>query len=359
MKKIYNYFINYDKHIKNKKMFPGESPEIENSLKQGNALLKNRRKFLNNLEYNLIHYNRNIVEGFKEGLTNPDLSGFTADDAALIEGKIADFNEKKSTYNTKLTQYETDYTAFIKKFEELKAKVKTCKTECETKHDSNTERGEQDACSAGCSFKGPYIKEAENTFIEKDTTDNYTCPALHSEVACSAVNLDSKGTSILKGCHVCGGGRFGRPKHVTALGAYIQNCTQTGDFIAACEGATGGPTDEEQQSIVNDYTGLSTTNQELLDLADEILEIVKSLKTYNINLVNDKITLLSGHQEDAETYKSIQNEIDRFTKRSKYTLDMKVSDGQLKKKAYDLRIYIWLILALGLGFAALNKIRRF
>ena len=44
MKKIYNYFINYDKHIKNKKMFPSESPEIENSLKQGNALLKNRRK---------------------------------------------------------------------------------------------------------------------------------------------------------------------------------------------------------------------------------------------------------------------------------------------------------------------------
>lgn len=357
MKKIYNYFINYDKHIKNKKMFPGESPEIENSLKQGNALLKNRRKFLNNLEYNLIHYNRNIVEGFKEGITNPDLSGFTTDDAALIEGKIADFKVKKSTYNDKLKDYETAYTVFIKKFEELKAKVKTCKTECETNHDSNTEKVKQDACSAGCSFKGPYIKEAENTFIEKDTTDNYTCPT--SRGGCSDnLKTDSKGTSILKGCYVCGGCRFGRPKHVTALGAYIQNCTQTGDSIA-CEGATGAPTDEEQKSVLDNYASLSTTNQELLDLADEILEIVKSLQTYNINLVNDKVTLLTGHQEDAETYKSIQNEIDRFTKRSKYTLDMKVSDGQLKKKAYDLRIYIWLILALGLGFAALNKIRRF
>lgn len=354
MKKIYNYFINYDKHIKNKKMFPSESPEIENSLKQGNALLKNRRKFLNNLEYNLIHYNRNIVEGFKEGNTNPNLSGFTDDNAALISAKIKEFNQKKSDYNTKLTDYENYYSNFIIAFNELEKKVTACKTNCA----KNYEGIEQDACFAGCTFKGPYIKDAENTFIDNN---DYSCPI--SSDGCNSENLqktDSKGTSILKGCHVCGGGKFGAPKYVFD-GDYIQNCFQTGDpYITACEAATvPGLKNGEQTDIVKKYTTLSNTNQELLGLADDILEIVKSLKEYNINLVNYKTTLITDYQDDALTYKSIQNEIDRFTKRSKLTLDMKVSDGQLKKKAYDLRIYIWLILALGLGFAALNKIRRF
>jgi len=352
MKKIYNYFINYDKHIKNRNI----SPEIENSLKQGNALLKNRRKFLNNLEYNLNHYNRNIVEGFKEGNTNPDLSGFSADDEKLISEKIAEFNLKKSTYNTKLTTYETDYAGFINKFNELKIKVKTCKTKCTETYKTDTEQSQQIACLAGCAFKAPYIKEAENTFI--DNTER-SCPTIDdANPSCNDNLTDSKGTSILKGCTICGGGKFGRPKYVFE-GGFIENCKALGNNSQICDGAVGAPTNTEQKDIVNAYATLSKTNQELLTLADEILEIVKTLKVYNVNLINDKTTLLTDYQENAVSYKSIQDEISRFTKRNKLTLDMKVSDGMLKKKAYDLRIYIWLILALGLGFATLNKIRRF
>lgn len=362
MKKIYNYFINYDKHIKNTNEIV--SPEIENSLKQGNMLLKNRRKFLNDLEYNLGHYNKNVIEGFKEGNANPDLSGFSTEDAALINRKTAEFTQKKTEYNTKLAKYDSDYITFITKFNELKAKVKTCKTSCMTKHDSNTEKSQQNACLAGCTFQSPYIKDAENTFIDKDTTENYSCPTSVDGCELANMNLktDSKGTSILKGCTICGGGKFGRPKHIL-YGGYIQNCSDAGgqasnvNDIAACEGAKFET--EEQKDIVNKYAALSTTNQELLTLADEILEIVKTLKTYNINLVNDKTTLQTNYKEDSASYKSIQYEINNFTKRNKLTLDMKVNDGMLKKKAYELRIYIWLILALGLGFAALNKIRRF
>lgn len=357
MKKIYNYFINYDKHIKNKNV----SPEIENSLKQGNALLKSRRKFLNDLEYNLIHYNKNIVEGFKEGNTNPDLSGFTDDDAKLISEKIAEFNRKKSEYNTKLTTYETDYAGFIKEFNELKTKVQTCKTTCTETHNSNTEKSQQNACLAGCAFKAPYIKEAENTFIDNDTEGKISCPT--SASSCNDSNIhqktDSKGTSILKGCTICGGGKFGKPKYVLN-GSFIQNCNhfQNNNENELCLNAPG-PETIKIRALVTKYATLSTTNQSLLTLADEILEIVKTLKVYNINLINDKTTLLTDYQENAVSYKSIQDEINRFTKRNKLTLDMKVSDGMLKKKAYDLRIYVWLILALGLGFAALNKIRRF
>ena len=357
MKKIYNYFINYDKHIKNKNeiVYPG----IENSLKQGNMLLKSRRRFLNDLEYNLIHYNKNIVEGFKEGITNPDLSGFSTDDATLISGKIADFTQKKTDYNTKLKTYETNYTTFITEFNALKKKVADCKTSC-VNNNSNT--GKQNACLAGCAFKAPYIKERENTFIENDTDDKYTCPTSSGECerdTAIGTKFDSKGTSMSNGCSICGGGRFGRPRYVLN-GEYIQNCSNVDEeYVLTCEAASGGPTTAEQAKIVVDYAALSTTNQELLTLADEILEIVKTLKNYNINLINDKTSLQTNYQEESASYKSIQDEIKRFTKRNKLTLDMKVSDGQLKKKAYDLRIYIWLILALGLGFAALNKIRRF
>jgi len=350
MKKIYNYFINYDKHIKNRNI----SPEIENSLKQGNALLKNRRKFLNNLEYNLNHYNRNIVEGFKEGNTNPDLSGFSADDEKLISEKIAEFNLKKSTYDEKLNKYETDYSSFFDEFKELKKKVQTCKTKCTKTYDSNTLKSNQNACLAGCTFKGPYIKDAENTFID-DT--EHSCPA--SANGCTDnLKTDSKGTSILKGCTICGGGKFGSPKYVLN-GTFIQNCNHfQNNNVTICEDAEG-PETIKIRELVTKYATLSKTNQELLTLADEILEIVKTLKVYNVNLINDKTTLLTDYQENAVSYKSIQDEISRFTKRNKLTLDMKVSDGMLKKKAYDLRIYIWLILALGLGFATLNKIRRF
>jgi hypothetical protein len=359
MKKIYNYFINYDKHIKNRNEIV--SPEIENSLKQGNALLKSRRKFLNDLEYNLIHYNKNIVEGFKEGNTNPDLSGFSTDDAKLISEKIAEFKRKKSEYNTKLQKYETDYSSFIKEFNELKKKVQTCKTTCTETHNSNTEKSKQNACLAGCHLKGPYIKEAENTFIDNDTESKYSCPTSASNCNDTNMNVktDSKGTSILKGCTICGGGKFGKPKYVLN-GSFIQNCNhfQNNNESELCRNAAG-PETIKIRGLVTKYAALSTINQHLLTLADEILEIVKTLKVYNINLINDKTTLLTDYQENSVSYKSIQDEINRFTKKNKLTLDMKVSDNMLKKNAYDLRIYIWLILALGLGFAALNKIRRF
>jgi hypothetical protein len=344
MKKIYNYFINNEKYIKNKNV----PPEIENSLKQGNALLKSRRKFLNNLEYNLSHYNRNIVEGFKEGLT--DLSGFSDDDAKIITKKMADFTEKKKSYNTKLETYETTYTDFITEFDALKKKVVNCERNC-------ISQSNKDACRAGCVFRGPYIKEAENTFIEDDT---YKCPTDEVDCTTSTGAQDSKGTTKMTGCIICGGGRFGKQKYLLNNDKYIKNCSYFIDEEnTICNAADKAPTVEEQTGIVAKYTSLSTINQELLTLSDEILEIVKTLKDYNINLMNDKSMLLSEYQEEAVSYKFIQNEIAKFTKKNKLTLDMKVGDSVLKKKAYDLRIYIWLILALGLGFAALNKIRRF
>jgi len=350
MKKIYNYFINHDKHIKNKNI----NHEIANSLKQGNALLKNRRKFLNDLEYNLNQYNK--VEGF----------GATGSNALLIDAKLKEFTEKKSKYELDLVSYETDYKSFKTTFDNLKINVQQCKTKCMATDSYKDKAGLQNACMAGCQFKGPYIKEAENTFVDNDTSGEYSCSETGTTNceygkkkpgANINVYTDSKGTSIESGCTVCGGGRFGKPKYIKD-GDFIQNCSSFNDNEKnACTNAEVVDSDKVS-GLVATYARLSTNNQNLLILADEMLEIVNGLKKYNFNLINDKTTMLNNHEDNAHSYKSIQDEIKSFIEK-KPTLNMLVGDSILKKKSYDLRIYIWLILAIGLGFVTLNKIRKF
>jgi hypothetical protein len=360
MKKIYNYFINQDNHITNKNEIV--DPNVTNSLKQGHLLLKNRRKFLYDLEYNLGHYNSNGIKEAQTGIT----------DAKIIEDKIAEFTNKKQEYSTNLDAYSTEYTTFIINFNEFKKNVNTCKSACMETHNSSTAIQQQEGCIAGCHFKGPYIKGAEDTFV--DTTDEagnikYSCSTT-GETNCAGgvlndgsdenlnTYVDANGTSIEKGCYVCGGGKFGPPKYVYN-GGFIQNCDAfDGEGYIACTNAV--VTDEvEIKKMVDKYASLSTKNQNLLTLADEILEIVTFLKKKNVNLIDDKTSLMEKYKDDASTYKSVQDEINMFTKKNNLTLNMLVSDSVLKKKAYDLRIYIWLILAMGLGFAALNKIRKF
>ena len=112
MKKIYKYFINNDNYKKNKDNIDFSN---ENSLTQGYLLSRTRKSFLRNLEFNLNHYNKNVVEGFIEGNTpmtatklpglDPETikqinsklinSSFTEEEKNEIKRKIRKFIEKK------------------------------------------------------------------------------------------------------------------------------------------------------------------------------------------------------------------------------------------------------------------------
>jgi hypothetical protein len=95
----------------------------------------------------------------------------------------------------------------------------------------------------------------------------------------------------------------------------------------------------------------------MLKIADELLEYTNRLKQYNIDIVNSRRDIISNFSDNNKTLQNIKDEIKKYTNLKTNTLNMMVSDGRLKSKAYEMRNYVWLILAIAFGTAALNQIR--
>lgn len=379
MKKIYKYFINNDNHKKNKDNIDFSN---ENSLTQGYLLSRTRKSFLRNLEFNLNHYNKNVVEGFIEGntpMTTTQLPGldpetikqinsklinssFTNEEKDEIKKNIRTFIDKKKEYNNVLAKKDAEYIQFLKDWKKLEKQVLDCKSICEKDY---TDEMDRNACKLGCHLKGPYIKDCSDTFIP---TSTYSCSSVSAKCSNNKwVSSDPEGDfvdknnlSLKDGCCECGGGVFGPPKMVIS-GIFYNSCndlpTTNQDKCTATYKKKFPDTFKTNTQLKKTYLEITKKNQRLIKISVDLIDIVNYLKTKNINLKSDTLNVQIKFKDKNSVYENTLDEIKKFTKKQQQTLDLRVKDSILKKNAYEYRNYVWLILAISLGFAALNKIK--
>ena len=380
MKKIYKYFINNDNHKKNKDNIDFSN---ENSLTQGYLLSRTRKSFLRNLEFNLNHYNKNVVEGFIEGNTpmtatklpglDPETikqinsklinSSFTEEEKNEIKRKIRKFIEKKKEYNNILSSKNAQYIQFLKDWKKLEKQVLDCKSKCEKDY---TDQMDRNACKLGCHLKGPYIKDCSDTFIPTSTDSCSSVSAKCSNkkwlssAGAEGDFVDKNNLSLKDGCCDCGGGVFGPPKMVIS-GIFYNSCTDlpttNKDKCEATYKKKFPDTFKTNTQLKATYSEITNKNQRLIEISDELIKIVNYLKTKNINLKSDTLDVQIKFKDKNSVYENTLDEIKKFTKKQQQTLDLRVKDSILKKNSYEYRNYVWLILAISLGFAALNKIK--
>lgn len=369
MDKIFKHL--FESRKKNKK----KHKSSKRSSMQGIHLLDTRKNFFNRLEFNLSNFpsTNKVIEG-NTNMENIviingqeiDLSKFTGEQKTNIKNIAINFTQKKEKYNQLMGSYKSKYETFINDFNTLKDAVSSCKTKCETVH-QNTQK--INACQVGCHLAGPYIKECTNTFIETDTnscatTGNQQCQnnAPKSETHNLNMLVDKNQVSILDGCCDCGGGNFGKPK-ITMGGISYRSCDQYDDDSHASACTTSFSTFKKPEMvsspkpIVERYTEIVSINEQMLNIADELLEYTNTLKQYNIDIASSRGDIIANFSDNNTKLQYIKDEIKTFTNLKTNTLNMMVSDGRLKTKAYEMRNYVWLILAIAFGTAALNQIR--
>ena len=372
MDKIFKHLFESE-HKKNKNNKKHKSSK--RSSLQGINLLNKRKDVFNRLEFNLANYTstNKIIEGNTGNNIvtingeDVDLTKFTAEQKKNIKNIARNFTSKKERYNELMESYKSKYETFINDFNEIKKAVFNCKTKCETLHKNNNEKIK--ACQVGCHLAGPYIKECSNTFVDTEThscatTGKEKCQnfAPISETHNLNVIVDENQVSLLDGCCDCGGGNFGKPK-ITMGGITYRECDQfeQDEHASACTTSFNEFKNPDivssNKPIVERYKEIVKINEEMLSIADDLLDYTNKLKQYNIDLVSSRGDIINSFSENTSRLDSIKSEIAKYTKLKKNTLNMMVSDSKLKSKAYEMRSYIWLILAIAFGGAALNQIR--
>ncbi len=372
MDKIFKHlFESENKKNKNNK----KHKSSKRSSMQGIDLLNTRKNFFDRLEFNLSNYpsTNKVMEGNTTMENNViingqeiDLSKFTGEQKTNIRNIAINFAQKKERYNGLMVSYKNKYTTFINDFNTLKEAVFSCKTKCETAHQN---KQKINACQVGCHLAGPYIKECTNTFVATETnscatTGKQQCQNNAPKSKTHNLNtlVDKNQVSILDGCCDCGGGNFGKPK-ITMGGISYRSCDQYDDdsHASACTTSFSAFKKPEMvtspKPIVERYTEIVSINEEMLKIADELLEYTNTLKKYNIDIANSRSDIIANFSENNSKLQYIKEEIKKYTNLKTNTLNMMVSDGRLKSKAYEMRSYVWLILAIAFGTAALNQIR--
>lgn len=330
-------------------------------------------RFNENVRKNMIEGNQNMSKdiGSQYGI---NLAGFNKRDKSVVESDLVKFKSLQNRYNETLKLYQTKYRQLLTEYMKyeigegegvMSGVVHKCKVVCNTE---NTNEAHKTACEVGCTLKGPYLLDCKNTF-KSDSTNSCTKAVTDgkcNELRRTAVDTyyselsqakDAKGVSLVDGCCGCGGGKFGPPSAVVNNNKYtscydFNNTTEVNKCLNALIDS-----EAEIKNLPKKYEEVLRLNRNMISFSDEMLAVVNSLKDFNIDLSVSKNNLQNNYNDDSMKYNMLLAEIAKFTKEKKNTLNTRVSDGQLKKFAFDFRNNVWTLLAIGFGTVALYKIK--
>ena len=169
------------------------------------------------------------------------------------------------------------------------------------------------------------------------------------------------------GCCECNLERKYSPFYITNNQKY-SNCDDfsegdpNSDIVKACENGKNSASNKinkPDNHFVQKYKNIKQKNDNLIKTSEEILKIVGELNELNEQVIVSGQTATEKIKNDNLVYEKIQKNIKNLSNKSKnITLDKMVDDKRKLKKSFDLRLYLWGILALGLGLSALRKINQ-
>ena len=376
MDKIYKYFTQKkEEKINRVEMNMGLLQGLDHLNKRNQRILEGTQhfKFNENVRKNMIEGNQNMKGGIgsEYGI---NLSGFNKRDKAVVERNLRKFKSLQMKYNSSLRSYERKYRQLLSEYMKYElgdgegvtsGAVHKCKVACNTE---NRNEAHKTACEVGCTLKGPYLLNCQNTF--KSDSSNSCKKAVNSN-KCNALKRqpintyyselsqarDSKGVSLVDGCCDCGGGKFGPPSAIVNNNKYtscydFNNTTE----INKCLNARI-ENEASIKNLPNKYKEVLRLNKNMISYSDEMLAVVNSLKDFNVDLTVSKNNLQKNYNADNMKYDLLLKEIAKFTKEKQNTLNTRVMDGQFKKSAFDFRNNVWTLLAIAFGTVALYKIK--
>lgn len=376
MDKIYKYFTQKkEKKINRVKMNMGLLQGLDHLNRRNQQILEgtNHFKFNENVRKNMIEGNQNM-KGDIGSQYGVNLAGFNKRDKSIVERELKKFKSLQNNYNLNLRTYQKKYRELLTEYMKYElgdgenvtsGAVHKCKVACNTE---NSSEAHKTACEVGCTLKGPYLLDCQNTFkadsvnscsktietnkcnpLKKQPIDTY-----YSELSQAK---DEKGVSLVDGCCECGGGKFGSPSAIVNNNKYT-SCYDFNNTTEINKCLNARITNEASiKNLPKKYKEVLKLNKNMISFSDEMLSVVNSLKDFNIDLTVSKNNLQRNYNDDSMKYSMLLKEIAKFTKEKKNTLNTRVMDGQLKKSAFDFRNNIWTILAIAFGTVALYKIK--
>jgi len=108
----------------------------------------------------------------------------------------------------------------------------------------------------------------------------------------------------------------------------------------------------------DNYSDVIQKNESISSNAQNLLDLVKSLKDLGKEIVIERDVEVMNFINTNESYEEVLEDIkDESNPKIINTLNKYIEDKVLLKKSTDLRLYVWIVLALGFGISALMKIK--
>ena len=340
-----------------------------NVLEQGMTHLKTKK---NQIKSNNVG---SLMEGFK----TPKV----LQNASNHEIKILKDMEKD--YNKHLSEYSSRYKAFMKNYYIARDNKINCMKNCMVKHKGTTAQQIRlrESCIGGCSIKGPFIVQCQDSYKGFYQNQTKKCPqmtsgkCLRGKIEAGYVTemnsnskRDSNNKTLADGCCACGGGFGGAPK-AEIRGKKVNNCndiynafgllkgqTSSQPLINACKTATYKDEDKSAQ-MYTEYNSLKETNDKLMDKAQQIYKKIGNIKGVRKGIRNILSSEESYLKNQMTKFSSIYSDIlnlDRSTGQASETLSAQEEDSILKENSSELRFYAWILLALLVTSYTLKKV---
>ena len=381
------------------------------SLEQGLGIISERTNNIFSLKDKIKHSKDNIIEGFCE-------TGTVDEKITCFKEK---HQEKGTLYQTTMEDYSGNYRTFLVNLKKRQTDVSNCKLKCYEEDAwkiSSSDYGDGDpnqetpakfktiakrACKVGCHLNLPQIMECNDVFKGAASTQTFndgattinegdTCNQIYEKIDVNnKVNtfqdgtgsnvrnklqqiLDEDGNNALY--HCCKGklSKKFKPYKIMNNRKYTScadfedsntdPATIAGFEAAAKQTACLKGKNNKFESTIGDYNfqdkyqEVKTLNNNMMKTSEEILDIVKELKDLGETIVQSSKEETMKFRNDNESYEEILKNIKKESDPMKVnTIDQYIRDKTMLKKSTDLKLYVWIVLALGFGISALMKIK--
>jgi hypothetical protein len=325
--------------------------------------------------------NKNDIGNLMEGFKTPQV----LQNASNRELKI--LRDMEGDYNQNLSEYSRRYKKFMENYYIARDNKINCMKKCMITHKGTSAQQIRlrESCIGGCSIKGPYIVQCENSYKGFYQNQNKKCkqmtagkcdpsiqkiePGYTTEMNSSS-KRDSNNKTLADGCCDCGGGYGGKPK-ANVRGKKVNNCddiysafgllkgqSDSQPVINACKTATYIDEDKSSQMYL-EYNALKETNEKLMIQAKKIYKKIKDIKGVRKGIRDILSSEEAYLKKQMNTFSSVYSDIlnlDRSKGTGNETLSAQEEDAILKEKSSELKFYAWILLALLISSFTLKKV---
>ena len=333
---------------------PGENIMLDEELSQGMEILNWRAKQVRDLTGQL-----ELIQN-REGFDTKPLDEATENELNLVKSMQKQFEVNLSNYGMQYKQFMDNYNKFS-------GMVIKCKQECNNNYPVGSWMWSysRQACKAGCTLKGPYAQQCNNTFKGDCNQFNSRCagnvilPGNESYIT-DPVNADSAGVTPAKGCCGCGGG-IGGPPTAMVRGSVVANCSEIHKaFGYASKGYTNNACNnapysspEGAANLWKQYNSLVQLNNNLMKQAKDLFAKAQKLTSIDNQIMQKHRDNVLRLKNDTATYRDIYAKYNAMKGQTEETLIAQMEDNRLRYNAINYRYYPWLLLAVsGIAIAA-------